>query len=781
VLARNRQWTSVRVFFSFLMAVVFAWGLVGCGDSLRDSSASRIETPQIGNTNGASKTQLSGSLSEVAPPPVLQQLSQSLEDYQPQVAIASPRADEVIQDTTVSVQFQVQDLPIFKDPDLGLGPHLHVILDNEPYKAIYDLEQPLVFEDVAPGTHTLRVFASRPWHESFKNEGAYAQTTFHIFTKTTDNNPNPALPLLTYSRPTGSYGAEPIMLDFYLTNAPLHIVAQENPDDEIADWRIRVTVNGQSFVLDRWQPIYLKGFKPGKNWVQLEFLDEQGNPVKNVFNDTVRLINYDPKGKDTLAKLVRGELSAEAARGIVPNAKVIPTPIPSPAITPTPIPSPEPLVPEEPELTPEPDTSATPSELPTEAEATTPADELVPAEPVPSEKPKSGGFFNRFRRPAAVPIPAPELPEELEAPTPELVVPEEPELTPEPESTVTPSELPTEAEEPTPTDELVPAEPVPSEKPKSGGFFNRFRRPAAVPIPAPELPEELEAPTSEPVVPEEPELLSEPESTVTPSELPTESEEPTPADEAAHTPPVSVENPKPRGFFGRFRRPVEAPTPLPTQQLPETLEAPSPEPSVVPEQPEQLVIPSEPPATVEEPTTTTEPEKLEVEPAPVIKPVPVPIEPRGKGFFNRLRSPAPTKPMLDTGLPPTLPEIIETPSPELSEPDLLPTTPPDATPTEESLTETTPTASAPETPGTPSPEVAATAPKLDLKEVFLTPPALSPPPRIIQAPADVKSEIPSRFLKKSVPESPTNVLEPVEAPGADSEAIDVPLEAEETP
>ncbi|NEQ22481.1 MAG: hypothetical protein F6K28_25520, partial [Microcoleus sp. SIO2G3] len=216
-------------------------------------------------------------------------------------------------------------------------------------------------------------------------------------------------------------------------------------------------------------------------------------------------------------------------------------------------------------------------------------------------------------------------------------------------------------------------------------------------------------------------------------------------------------------------------------QLPEIQEAPSPEPSVVPEQPEQLVIPSEPPATVEEPTTTTEPEKPEVETAPVIKPVPVPIEPRGKGFFNRLRSPAPTKAMPDTGLPPTLPEIIDTPPPELSEPELLPNTPPEAAPTEDSLTETTPAASGAETPATPSPEPAAAAPKLDLKEVFLTPPALSPPPRIIQAPTDVQSDIPSRFLKKSVPESPTDVLEPVEAPAADSETIDVPLEAEETP
>ena len=115
-----------------------------------------------------------------------------------------------------------------------------------------------------------------PGTKSFKNDGAYAQVTFHVFAKTQENSPDPKLPLLTYSRPQGAYGAEPILLDFYLTNAPLHLVAQENDKDDIADWRIRATVNGESFVIDRWQPLYLKGFKPGKNWVQLEFLDEKG-------------------------------------------------------------------------------------------------------------------------------------------------------------------------------------------------------------------------------------------------------------------------------------------------------------------------------------------------------------------------------------------------------------------------------------------------------------------------------------------------------------------------
>ncbi|WP_127051823.1 hypothetical protein [Trichormus variabilis] len=260
---------------------------------------------------------ISGQFVETTPPDVIQELRPSLEGYQPQVTIISPQGDEVLQDDTVKVSLQVKDLPIFKDPQWQLGPHLHVILDNQPYIAVYDLSQPLILPNLSPGSHTLRVFASRPWHESFKNEGAYAQTTFHIFTKTDDNNPEPNLPVLTYSRPNASYGAEPIMLDFYLTNAPLHIASEDNVEDTMSDWRIRCTINGENFVLDRWQTVYLKGFQPGKTWVKLEFLDNQGNPVKNAFNSTVRLINYQPNGQDTLSRIVRGELTADEVRGIV--------------------------------------------------------------------------------------------------------------------------------------------------------------------------------------------------------------------------------------------------------------------------------------------------------------------------------------------------------------------------------------------------------------------------------------------------------------------------------
>lgn len=341
---------------------------------------------------------------EVSPPETIQQLRQGLESYQPQVSILGLQADEVLEDNNVIVKFQVKDLPIFKNSDLGLGPHLHVFLDNQPYQAVYDLTQPLVYSDLTPGTHTIRVFASRPWHESFKNQGAYAQTTFHVFTKTEENNPQAAQPLLTYSRPQGSYGAEPIMLDFYLTNAPLHSVAQKNPDDEIADWRIRCTVNGKTFMIDKWQPIYLQGFKPGKNWVKLELLDEQGNSLDNVFNSTVRVLNYEPNGKDTLSQLVRGELSVADARGIIDRSYT--AKVPEPEIISTP----------EPEVT---STTETPPEVPvveeTPAAEVTKVEETPVAEPEVIETPTPKAKVEVELEPEVVETPTPEAKAEVEA------------------------------------------------------------------------------------------------------------------------------------------------------------------------------------------------------------------------------------------------------------------------------------------------------------------------------------------------------------------------------
>ena len=266
---------SIRTIFLYLLLILVSWSLISCSGNL--------ESKEIGDRNLLeSKTQPS-SLSEVAPPAVINQLDSLLSKYQPQVSILTPESDQLLTENTVTVKLGVKDLPIFQDSQFKLGPHLELIVDNDRYLSIYDLNEPIILEGLTPGTHTLRVFAVKPWSESFKNEGAYAQTTFHVYTQT-DNTPDTSLPLLTYNSPQGVYGAEPIMLDFYLTNAPLHFVAKQNSEDDISDWRIKVTINDESFLLDTWKGVYLTGFKPGINWIKLEFIDDQGEKIKNLFN-----------------------------------------------------------------------------------------------------------------------------------------------------------------------------------------------------------------------------------------------------------------------------------------------------------------------------------------------------------------------------------------------------------------------------------------------------------------------------------------------------------------
>jgi hypothetical protein len=577
-----------------------------------------------------------------------QKLRSSFKVERPQVKLLSPKTDEVLSDTTVSVRFQVKDFPIFKNPEFGIGPHLKAIVDNQPYIEVYEPDQPLILEGLSPGTHTLRVFASTPWNESWKTEGAYAQTSFHIFAKTAENNPDLTQPLLTYSSPQGGYGAEPILLDFYLNNGRL--TSQDSAGTE--GNRVRATVNGQSFFIDKWQPIYLKGFKSGKNWVRLELLDKEGKPANNVFNDTLRLIDYEPNGQDSLSRLVRGEISAAEAGGIVDRNYTYQPPEP----TPTPTPETLPILPSEEEtssipapeespeaIAPSPEILETPEIEETPSVEETPAVEATPPPVVTSP---SGGFFNRFRRSAPSPsvvIPPPI--EEIPSPTPEIE--ELPSIVPSPEVFETP-----EVEE-TPAVEATPPPVAPS---PSGGFFSRFRR--STPSPSVIIPppiEEIPSPTPEI---EELPLVSPFPGAIAPSPeiLETPSVEETPAVEV--TPPPVAPSPT-GGFFSRFRQPA----PSPSVVIPPIEETPSSTPEV-----EEL------PSIVPSPEVLETPE-VEETPAAEVTPSPVAPSPSG-GFFSRFRQPTPSPSVV---LPPPLEEILS-PTPEVEEAPVTEVAPPLVTP-----------------------------------------------------------------------------------------------------
>lgn len=324
------QLSFCRPLVALLMSVCLGWTLVSCGGD-------RAAEPPIASVGVGE----AAPLSETAPPQPIRTLSRQLAAAEPQVQIVSPRQHEIMRDRAVTVQVQVQDLPIFKDAALQLGPHLQVILDDEDAIALYNLNEPLVFENLAAGNHLLRVFAVTPWGESFKNEGAYAQTEFAILTTNRAHQPDPTLPLLTYNSPQGDYGAEPILLDFFLSNAPVRLGGSETATGDrqrnLTDWRIRVTVNDQSFLLDHWQSFYLKGFQPGLNWVKLAFLDANGQLVEPSFNNPVGIVNYQPGLATPLAALMTDAIApAELAALTDPTYRetqaqetTAPTPAPS--------------------------------------------------------------------------------------------------------------------------------------------------------------------------------------------------------------------------------------------------------------------------------------------------------------------------------------------------------------------------------------------------------------------------------------------------------------------
>ena len=182
---------------------------------------------------------------------------------------------------SVAPTFNITGYPIYKDADRNKGQHIHVILDNEPYEADYDPTKPFSpengkFNNLSPGTHTLRAFPSREWHESIKQaEGAFDMVVFNVG-KPTVTNVDKKAPLLTYSRPKGEnrFKDDPrgLMLDFYVSNANIGI----------NDYKVKYTLNGKDpRILTSWQPVWWKWeeLAPGDYTILLELLDKNNKPV----------------------------------------------------------------------------------------------------------------------------------------------------------------------------------------------------------------------------------------------------------------------------------------------------------------------------------------------------------------------------------------------------------------------------------------------------------------------------------------------------------------------
>lgn len=321
-----RQPGSLRLLFLFTCSI-FITACSGSSDNSATTVTTTVTPPPV------------QSLTEVSRPPAILALMKSRgeqDEAAPTLKIISPAANAVIAGSKVDVKLDLSgDLKGYmphKDPATGKGNHIHVILDNEPYEAYYELGQPFELRNVAEGKHTLRVFASRPWHESYKNDGSFQMVTFTVkgggdaskptttasgekmanansaATPAAQSSPSsqsaspregkdvapsnagevdPTKPLLTYSRPKGEYKGEdanPIMIDFWLINAKLR--------GDGGEYRIRYFVNDdEARYIDKWDAVWLGGWLNGKHTVRLELLDKDGRPVDNGgYNTTTRTI-----------------------------------------------------------------------------------------------------------------------------------------------------------------------------------------------------------------------------------------------------------------------------------------------------------------------------------------------------------------------------------------------------------------------------------------------------------------------------------------------------------
>jgi len=150
------------------------------------------------------------------------------------------------------------------------GQHIHFILDNMPYVALYKPENTTM---VKLGTeHYLLSFLSRSYHESIKEKGAAVLKHFKI----DENGALSELDLPTdaslfYSRPKGEYtGAdtERLLLDFYVWNTDLK-------DGK----KVKATINGTDFMLDNWGPYEILNAPKGEVTVNLSLVDENGNAL----------------------------------------------------------------------------------------------------------------------------------------------------------------------------------------------------------------------------------------------------------------------------------------------------------------------------------------------------------------------------------------------------------------------------------------------------------------------------------------------------------------------
>lgn len=165
------------------------------------------------------------------------------------------------------------------------GQHIHFILDNKPYVALYE---PKHQATVANNTeHYALCFLSRSYHESVKGKDAAVLVHFKVDEKgKMQMLEAPKDPVLFYSRPKGDYMGKDtanILLDFYVWNGTV-----SNDLRVQADVENTTTGAKGSYTFTEWKPKFVQGLGTGVSKVTLRLTDKDGKTVSGPQSEVTR-------------------------------------------------------------------------------------------------------------------------------------------------------------------------------------------------------------------------------------------------------------------------------------------------------------------------------------------------------------------------------------------------------------------------------------------------------------------------------------------------------------
>jgi len=271
----------------FFAAIAFSFILQSCETTQHENATSKNDSTAIEKDTLNTLEKNGIKLSPVTNLP---------EFLDAQLTQNQPTENSTLKPGTNSFTFEVKNYQLGAQTDSkscnhcsnsDQGQHIHFILNNAPYVALYEPKQT---QDLTEGTYIELAFLSRSYHISIKQPQAYILKKFNVGKKNDLDKVDLNTPHMFYSRPKGDYSgtaASKIVLDFYLVNTDL------SKDGN----KVKATVDENEFLIEKWDAYLIEGLKDGEHSIKLELIDKEGKTIESPFNPVTRTITVSSATK----------------------------------------------------------------------------------------------------------------------------------------------------------------------------------------------------------------------------------------------------------------------------------------------------------------------------------------------------------------------------------------------------------------------------------------------------------------------------------------------------